>query len=80
MITSCRGPRGAQFFPGSHYIEDVANEVERIFLVRRKDIVFGFDKTPPLDMPCRVYVLFGGGATEYLFRQGDKWVSWNYQG
>ena len=75
---SFRGPRGAKFFPGAHYIEDITNEVERIFLVRREDIIFGLDKNPPLETPCRVYVLFGGGAVEYLYKQGSGWVNWNY--
>ena len=42
---SFRGPRGAKFFPGAHYIEDITNEVERIFLVRREDIILDSIKT-----------------------------------
>ena len=75
---SWKGPAGARPFWGYEEIMQIKSEIIARFLTSSDYILFGFNPQPPIDLPCRVYVLFTNDAVEYLCKKDGKWVNWCY--
>lgn len=73
-----RGPAGiSRDVKYSEMYERIMRGAMSIFGAEEDEILLGCDRNPPLELPCRVYVLLSNCSYSYLFRRNGKWVNWN---